>query len=61
DRDTQRSRIGVALAAANAQATAIFIFDRGRIDAHRTRLHGIESNGWDQVTWNAERWWLDPR
>src|SRR5258706_1472529 len=57
DRDVQRSRLGAALAASVAQVTGIWVYDRGRIDAYRTRLHGIKSNGWDQVTWNVAEWW----
>jgi peptide/nickel transport system substrate-binding protein len=58
DRETQRNRLGVALTSTVAQVTGIWFYDRGRIDAYRTRLHGIKSNGWDQVTWNVAEWWL---
>src|SRR6266850_20553 len=58
DRETQKSRLGAALTAVVAQVTAIWMYDRGRIDAYRTRLHGIRSNGWDQVTWNVAEWWI---
>jgi peptide/nickel transport system substrate-binding protein len=58
DRETQRSRLGAALTASVAQVSGIWVYDRGRIDAYRTRLHGIRSNGWDQVTWNVAEWWL---
>jgi peptide/nickel transport system substrate-binding protein len=58
DRETQKSRLGAALTSVVAQVTGIWLYDRGRIDAYRTRLHGIRSNGWDQVTWNVAEWWL---
>jgi peptide/nickel transport system substrate-binding protein len=57
DRETQKSRLGAALTSVVAQVTGIWVYDRGRIDAYRTRLHGIKSNGWDQVTWNVAEWW----
>ncbi len=58
DREPQRNRLGAALTSTVAQVTGIWVYDRGRIDAYRTRLHGIKSNGWDQVTWNVAEWWL---
>jgi peptide/nickel transport system substrate-binding protein len=58
DREKQKSRLGAALTSVVAQVTGIWIYDRGRIDAYRTRLHGIRSNGWDQVTWNVAEWWI---
>jgi ABC-type transport system substrate-binding protein len=58
DRETQRNRLGAALTSTVTQVTGIWVYDRGRIDAYRTRLHGIKSNGWDQVTWNVAEWWL---
>ncbi len=59
DRETQKTRLGAALTSVVAQVTGIWVYDRGRIDAYRTRLHGIRSNGWDQVTWNVAEWWRD--
>ena len=56
--ETQRTRLGAALTSTVTQVTGIWVYDRGRIDAYRTRLHGIKSNGWDQVTWNVAEWWL---
>jgi peptide/nickel transport system substrate-binding protein len=58
DRETQKSRLGAALTSTVTQVTGIWVYDRGRLDAYRTRLHGIKSNGWDQVTWNVAEWWL---
>jgi peptide/nickel transport system substrate-binding protein len=61
DRETQRVRIAQALTATNDEAIAIWVYDRGRIDARRTRLQGVQTNGWDQITWNVEAWWLAAR
>ena len=58
DRDQQRARLGAAMTSATSAVVDIFLYDRGRIDAYRTRLHGVRSNGWDQVTWNVEAWWV---
>ena len=58
DREQQRERLGPALTNVSNQVIDILLYDRGRLDAYRTRLHGVRSNGWDQVTWNVEEWWL---
>jgi len=58
DRESQKDRLGPAITTVTYQMLDIYLYDRGRIDAYRTRLHGVESNGWDQVTWNVERWWV---
>ena len=58
DREQQRERLGPALTNVSYQVIDILLYDRGRLDAYRTRLHGVRSNGWDQVTWNVEEWWV---
>ena len=42
----------------NEKAIAIWLYDRGRYDAFRTRVGGYQSNGWDVVTWNAQDWFV---
>jgi hypothetical protein len=42
----------------NDQVIAIWLYDRGRFDAFRSRVAGYATNGWDVTTWNAEDWYL---
>jgi peptide/nickel transport system substrate-binding protein len=51
---------GQVLAILNEKAIAIWLYDRGRYDAFRTRVGGYRSNGWDVVTWNAQDWFVRP-
>ena len=58
--DTERRRALYAevLGTLNDRVVAIWLYDRGRYDAFRTRVAGYASNGWDVTTWNAEDWYL---
>lgn len=42
----------------NEQVVAIWLYDRGRYDAFRSRVAGYTSNGWDVVTWNSQDWYV---
>lgn len=46
------------LAILNERAIAIWLYDRGRYDAFRTRVRGYAANGWDVITWTAAEWSL---
>lgn len=42
----------------NELAPAIWLYERGRIDAHRLNVNGWKPHAWDNITWNTEEWWL---
>jgi peptide/nickel transport system substrate-binding protein len=57
ERDRRRDLYGQVLGILNERAIAIWLYDRGRYDAFRTRVLGYAPNGWDVATWNAAEWY----
>jgi len=57
DRDLRRGVYGEVLGILNEAAIAIWLYDRGRYDAFRTRVLGYAPNGWDVATWNSAEWY----
>ncbi|TME89657.1 MAG: peptide ABC transporter substrate-binding protein [Chloroflexi bacterium] len=58
--DRRRDLYGQVLSILNEQAIAIWLYDRGRYDAFRTRVLGYAANGWNVATWNAAEWHVAP-
>ena len=58
DLAARKSAYGEVLRIVNEQVVAIWLYDRGRYDAFRSRVGGYRSNGWDVVTWNAQDWFV---
>jgi peptide/nickel transport system substrate-binding protein len=58
ERDRRRDLYGEVLGILNERAIAIWLYDRGRYDAFRTRVQGYASNGWDVASWNAAQWYV---
>lgn len=56
--DKRKAAYGRALKRLNDNAMIIWLYDRANIDAHRKNVNGMKGNVWDEVTWNAEDWWL---
>jgi peptide/nickel transport system substrate-binding protein len=56
ERDRRHDLYGEVLGILNERAIAIWLYDRGRYDAFRTRVLGYATNGWDVATWNAADW-----
>ncbi len=56
ERDRRRDLYGEVLGILNERAIAIWLYDRGRYDAFRTRVLGYAPNGWDVASWNAAEW-----
>ena len=54
--DRRRDLYGEVLGILNERAIAIWLYDRGRYDAFRTRVLGYAPNGWDVASWNADQW-----
>jgi len=42
----------------NEIAPAIWLYERGRIDAFRANALGWKPHAWDNITWNVDEWWL---
>jgi peptide/nickel transport system substrate-binding protein len=57
ERDRRRDLYGEVLSILNERAIAVWLYDRGRYDAFRTRVRGYAPNGWDVATWNAAEWY----
>ncbi|TME26241.1 MAG: peptide ABC transporter substrate-binding protein [Chloroflexi bacterium] len=57
DQARRRDLYAQALAAIDATVPDIYLFDRGRFDAHRATLGGVRTNGWDVLTWNVAEWY----
>jgi peptide/nickel transport system substrate-binding protein len=60
ERDRRRALYGEVLGILNEEAIAIWLYDRGRYDAFRTRVQGYAPNGWDVATWDAADWHAAP-
>jgi ABC-type transport system substrate-binding protein len=60
ERERRRDLYGEVLSILNERAVAIWLYDRGRYDAFRTRVRGYAANGWDVATWNAAEWYAVP-
>ena len=60
ERERRRDLYGEVLSILNERAVAIWLYDRGRYDAFRTRVRGYAANGWDVATWNASEWYAAP-
>ncbi|MBI3522664.1 MAG: peptide ABC transporter substrate-binding protein [Chloroflexi bacterium] len=58
DRDQRAARYREILGILNDRAIAIWLYDRGRFDAFRSKVRGYLANGWDIATWNAADWYL---
>jgi peptide/nickel transport system substrate-binding protein len=56
DPDARKADYASLLRLLNDRAIAIWLYDRGRYDAFRSRVGGYRSNGWDVATWNAQDW-----
>ena len=56
--DRRRELYGQVLNILNEQAIAIWLYDRGRYDAFRTRVLGYSPNGWNVATWNVAEWYV---
>jgi peptide/nickel transport system substrate-binding protein len=57
ERERRRDLYGEVLGILNERAIAVWLYDRGRYDAFRTRVLGYAPNGWDIATWNAAEWY----
>ncbi len=57
DRARRASAYREILATLNQQVIAIWLYDRGRYDAYRSRIRGQSDNGWDVATWNVADWY----
>jgi peptide/nickel transport system substrate-binding protein len=60
ERDRRRGLYAQVLGILNAEAIAVWLYDRGRYDAFRTRVQGYAPNGWDVATWDAADWHVAP-
>jgi len=60
ERERRRDLYGEVLGILNERAIAIWLYDRGRYDAFRTRVRGYAANGWDVASWNAAEWYVAP-
>ncbi len=49
-----------ALKLLNDAVVFIWLYDRARIDAFRASVGGYKGHVWDNITWNAEEWFLRP-
>jgi peptide/nickel transport system substrate-binding protein len=60
ERERRGELYGEVLSILNDRAIAIWLYERGRYDAFRTRIRGYAPNGWDVATWNAAEWHATP-
>jgi peptide/nickel transport system substrate-binding protein len=58
DAERRRALYASVLGTLNEQVVAIWLYDRGRFDAFRSRVAGYAGNAWEVTTWNAEDWYL---
>lgn len=58
DLEKRKAAYAKALKLLNEAYVIIWLYDRANIDAHRTNVGGWQGNVWDDVTFNAEDWFL---
>jgi peptide/nickel transport system substrate-binding protein len=61
DQSKRKQLYGAALKRANDAHIAIWLYNRSRIDAYRTTVGGYQDNGWDDLTWTAQDWYMSKK
>ena len=58
DQDARKKLYGTILKDANDAFTNVWLYNRSNIDGYRTNVGGYAGNGWDNLTWNSQNWYV---
>jgi len=58
DSDARKKLYGTILKDANDAFTNVWLYNRSNIDGYRANVGGYTGNGWDNLTWNAQNWYV---
>ncbi len=58
EQEKRRQLYRDALKIVNDNVLGVWLYTRGNIDAFRTNVGGWKLNGWDNITWSVEDWFV---
>ena len=58
DQDKRKQLYAAVLKRVNDANISVWLYNRSNIDAYRSNVGGYRDNGWDNLTWNAQDWFV---
>lgn len=58
DQDKRKALYGSILKRVNDAQISIWLYNRSNIDAYRSNVGGYRDDGWDNLTWNTQDWFV---
>jgi peptide/nickel transport system substrate-binding protein len=58
DQDKRKQLYSAILKRVNDAHISVWLYNRSNIDAYRTSVGGYRDDGWDNLTWNAQDWFV---
>lgn len=58
DQDARKKLYGTILKDVNEAYTNVWLYNRSNIDAYRANVGGYSPNGWDNLTWSSQNWYV---
>jgi peptide/nickel transport system substrate-binding protein len=61
DQDKRKQLYSSILKRLNDAQISVWLYNRSNIDAYRFTVGGYKDNGWDNLTWNTEDWFVSKK
>ena len=58
DQDKRKQLYSAILKRVNDAQISVWLYNRSNIDAYRSNVGGYRDNGWDNLTWNTQDWFV---
>jgi peptide/nickel transport system substrate-binding protein len=58
DQDKRKQLYATILKRVNDANISVWLYNRSNIDAYRSSVGGYKDNGWDNLTWNTQDWFV---
>jgi len=58
DQDKRKALYTAILKRVNDAQISVWLYNRSNIDAYRSNVGGYRDDGWDNLTWNAQEWFV---
>ena len=58
DQDKRKQLYAEVLKRVNDAQISVWLYNRSSIDAYRSTVGGYQDNGWDNLTWNTQDWFV---
>jgi peptide/nickel transport system substrate-binding protein len=58
DQDKRKQLYSAILKRVNDAHISVWLYNRANIDAYRSNVGGYKDNGWDNLTWNSQDWFV---